>query len=214
MRSPSAPAPETGPTLLAQQLSRVALGDRSAFEAVYRQTSAHLFGVLLRICPHRGQAEELLQEVYVKVWRSASGFDQAQGQAMTWLISIARHCAIDHSRRASVRPKEQTGSGEEPGAEPLMDAHPDPAPGPLELLQQATQAQLLQGCLSALTAEQRHCLALSYYQGLSHSEVAAQLGRPVGSVKSWVRRGLQGLKACLGAAGWTQAGSSGSEEGR
>jgi RNA polymerase sigma factor (sigma-70 family) len=184
---------------LAELLSRVALGDQGAFERLYRETSPHLLGVVLRIQTDRALAEDVLQEVYVNVWRSAQGFNPAVSQPTTWLGSIARNRAIDSLRRGQTAPQtvsSRSGGPEEEDTDMLDDIASE-APGPLDLLAQASDAKALSTCMNTLSGDQRHSLALAYYQGLSHSEVADQLGQPLGTVKSWVRRGLQGLKNCL-----------------
>src|SRR3982750_1469134 len=99
---------------LSQLLARAGLGDRAAFAALYDKTSSHLFAVVLRINRDRAQAEDILQEVYVNVWRAASGFDAAQAQPLTWLTSIARNRAIDSLRRAQTQPRTR---GPSPAAE-------------------------------------------------------------------------------------------------
>lgn len=184
---------------LADLLSRVALGDRAAFDRLYRDTSPHLLGVILRIQRDRAQAEDVLQEVYVNVWRSAQSFNPALSQARTWLNSVARNRAIDSLRRRQAEPQTlsrfQAGPDED-DTDMLQDIAAD-TPGPLDLLEQASDARALTTCMKALSGEQQHSLALAYYQGLTHAEVAEQLGHPLGTVKSWVRRGLQSLKTCL-----------------
>lgn len=196
---------------LAALLARVALGDRVAFAALYEHTSAHLLGVILRICADRAAAEDVLQEVFINVWRMGGSFEAARSQPMTWLTSIARHRAIDSLRRRKGEPvTTSTTSVAADGEETdLLDSHASPGAGPLELLLQAAAAQQVDHCLQGLSADQRQCVALTYYQGLSHSEVAEHLGQPLGSVKSWVRRALLALKACLDKAG-ARLASSGS----
>lgn len=192
---------------LAHWLARTALGDREAFAALYSATSAHLFGVVLRINSHRAQAEDILQDIYIKVWRGAGSFDAARAQPMTWLTSIARHSAIDSLRRAQTDVKTRStvvvdADGEDSGD--LLDAVPDEGAGPLQLLEQAAAARELTHCVKQLSAEQQQCLALAYYQGLSHGEVAEHLAQPLGTVKSWVRRALMALKQCLARAASTE----------
>jgi RNA polymerase sigma-70 factor (ECF subfamily) len=184
---------------MADLLGRIALGDRVAFDTLYRQSSAHLLGVILRIQGNRAQAEDVLQEVYVNVWRAAQSFNPALSQASTWLVSIARHRAIDSLRRrqAQVQTVSTSAGPDEDNDHDLLDHIADDGPGPDELLAQSTQARELRQCMDQLSASQQHSLALAYYQGLSHAEVADQLGQPLGTVKSWVRRGLQALRACL-----------------
>ncbi len=192
---------------LARLLSLAGLGDKAAFAKLYDRTSAHLFAVVLRINRDRTQAEDILQEVFVKVWRSASSFDAAQSQPLTWLTSIARNGAIDSLRRKQTQPQIQSiaagvaATDAEPGEDKdLYDTVADDAAGPLELLSQATEARALSHCMKSLNAQQRQCVALAFYDGLSHAEVAEQLRQPLGSVKSWVRRGLLALKSCLQSA--------------
>ena len=182
---------------LARLLAHSALGDAAAFGELYRRTSAHLYAVVLRINRDRAQAEDILQEVYVNVWRAARSFDAAQSQPLTWLTSIARNRAIDSLRRKSAEPSTQslvTGGDEE---RDVYDTLASEAPGPLELLSRASDAKVLDVCLERLNAQQRPSLALAFYDGLSHAEVAAQMAQPLGTVKSWLRRSLISLKDCL-----------------
>lgn len=186
--------------VLAQLLARAGLGDRRAFATLYERSSAHLFAVILRIQRDRAVAEDLLQEVYVNVWRAAKGFDAAQSQPMTWLTSIARNRAIDSLRRAQAQPRLQSGHAQDDEDTDVYDETADEAAGPLELLSQASDARELQRCMAQLNPAQRQSLALAYYDGLSHAEAAERMGEPLGTVKSWVRRGLMSLKACLDQA--------------
>ena len=186
---------------LSALLSRVALGDRKAFSQLYQASSAYLFGVILRINGDRGQAEEVLQETYVNVWKAAQSFDAHRGQAMTWLISLARHRAIDSLRRRQSEPLTQLASSDEDSDD--FAQVPSPLPGPLQLLQEAAEARELTQCVGQLSAQQQQCVALMYYQGLSHAEVAQQMTAPLGSVKSWIRRALGSLKGCLERAAHT-----------
>lgn len=183
---------------LAALLSRVGLGDRAAFATLYKQTAAHLMGVVVRINRDRAQAEDVLQEVYVNVWRAANGFDAALSQPMTWLTSVARNRAIDSLRRRQTEPQTvSTTLGTDDDPDDMLQYQASDAPGPLELLARAGEAHALTACLGELSGEQQQSLALAFYQGLSHAEVAAHLRQPLGTVKSWLRRGLQALKACL-----------------
>jgi len=182
---------------LSQLLSRAGLGDRAAFATLYEKSSPHLFAVVLRICRDRAQAEDILQEVYVNVWRAAGGFDAAQSQPLTWLTSIARNRAIDSLRRAQTQPQLQTANSANDEDSDVYDTTADDQPGPLEMLSRASDARALSHCMQDLSAPQRQSLALAFYDGLSHAEVAEKMGEPLGTVKSWVRRALLSLKSCL-----------------
>lgn len=188
---------------LAALLARTALGDRAAFARLYERTSGHLFAVLLRVQRDRAQAEDLLQEVYVNVWRAAAGFDAARSQPLTWLTSIARNRAIDSLRRTQTQPQllSTTRDDDDEDASPdAVERAADAAPGPLELLDRACDARQLTHCIDGLSAPQRQSVALAFYDGLSHAEVAEQMRQPLGTVKSWLRRALQSLKQCLDQA--------------
>lgn len=188
---------------LALLLSRAALGDRAAFARLYERTSGHLFAVVLRVQRDRAIAEDLLQEVYVNVWRAAGGFDAARSQPLTWLTSIARNRAIDSLRRAQTQPQLLSTTPEIDGDDDAPDAverAADGAPGPLELLDRASDERQLLRCMDGLSSTQRQSVALAFYDGLSHAEVAEHLRQPLGTVKSWLRRALQSLKQCLDGA--------------
>jgi RNA polymerase sigma factor (sigma-70 family) len=186
---------------LAALLARAGLGDRAAFATLYERTSSHLFAVVLRINRDRAQAEDILQEVYVNVWRAAQSFDAAQSQPLTWLTSIARNRAIDSLRRGQTQPKLLHGfassANDEQENETVYDSVADSSAGPLDLLERASQARALDDCMQALSVQQRQSVALAFFHGLSHAEVAEQLRQPLGTVKSWVRRALLTLKGCL-----------------
>jgi RNA polymerase sigma factor (sigma-70 family) len=187
---------------LSRLLARAGLGDRAAFARLYELSSAHLFAVILRINRDRAQAEDVLQEVYVSVWRAAQSFDAAQSQPLTWLTSIARNRAIDSLRRKQAEPQTRPAPlGDDSDEErDVYDDLADSAPGPLALLSQASDARALAKCMEGLSAQQRQSVALAFYDGLSHAEVAEQMRQPLGTVKSWVRRALLSLRSCLESA--------------
>ncbi len=189
---------------LSRLLARAGLGDRAAFATLYERTSPHLLAVVLRINRDRAQAEDILQEVYVNVWRAASSFDAAQSQPLTWLTSIARNRAIDSLRRMQSQPQIRAAGppvdGRDPEDNDVYDTVADESPGPLDLLSRASEARSLAACMDKLSATQRQSIALAFFQGLSHAEVAAQMRQPLGTVKSWLRRSLATLKSCLDVA--------------
>lgn len=181
-----------------------ARGDHAAFAEVYARTHTHLFGVAVRILGQGQAAEDVLQEAYVSIWKSAGGYRSEVGgqtiQAMTWLIAIVRNKALDALRaRTRRRESELPESGDVD--EDDVQASGNPAPSAMQLLEQASQALHIEGCMNTLDGSHRQSLALAYYQGLSHTEVAEQMGAPLGSVKAWIRRGLEKLKSCLAAQG-------------
>lgn len=198
MKAPEQDWPERSREL-SQLLARAGLGDRAAFSQLYERTSGHLFAVVLRIQRDRGQAEDLLQEVYVSVWKAASGFDAARAQPLTWLTSIARNRAIDSLRRAQTQPRlvSTTRDDDDDGHPDAAERMADDEPGPLELLGRASDARELRQCLERLSPPQRQSVALAFFDGLSHAEVAERMREPLGTVKSWVRRALTTLRGCL-----------------
>jgi RNA polymerase sigma factor (sigma-70 family) len=201
---------------LASLLARTALGDRAAFSRLYQRTSGHLLAVVLRIQRDRAQAEDLLQEIFVSVWKSAGGFDAARSQPLTWLTHIARNRAIDSLRRARTQPQVDSLHREDDHDEGHPDAleqQPDDAPGPLDLLGLASQKRELSACLERLSPPQRQSVALAFFDGLSHAEVAEQLREPLGTVKSWVRRALATLKGCLDRAATRDNATATAREG-
>jgi RNA polymerase sigma-70 factor (ECF subfamily) len=171
-------------------IARCAEGDRQALEKLYRLTSARLFGVLMRILRRRDLAEDALQDVYVRVWQRARQFDGYRGRALAWLISIARYRAIDHVRSNRVLLPIDGPDGE-PQVELVAEA-------PAEPESDRTRAAL-ERCLGLLNDAQRRCVELAFVGGLSHDEIATTVGSPLGTIKSWVRRGLLSLRECLEA---------------
>jgi RNA polymerase sigma-70 factor (ECF subfamily) len=185
---------------LAALLSRSGLGDRSAFATLYERTSGHLFAVVLRIQRDRALAEDLLQEIYVSIWKAAGSFDTARSQPLTWMTHIARNRAIDSLRRAQAQPRFESttrDADDDDGRPDAIEAAESADPGPLELLGRASDARELSTCLERLSPPQRQSVALAFFDGLSHAEVAEHLKEPLGTVKSWVRRALMTLKGCL-----------------
>jgi|KBSMisStandDraft_5_1062788.scaffolds.fasta_scaffold02275_2 RNA polymerase sigma-70 factor (ECF subfamily) len=173
-------------------LARCASGEAAALKLLYKNTAAQLFGVLRRILLRDDLAQEALQDVYVSVWRNAKDYRAARGSPFTWLVSIARNRAIDikRSRRREVQ-----------FADPIeyVPEDDDAANSDLALLaERDADARRLKGCLDELQPMQRNAVCLAYLNGLTHEEVAGTLAAPLGTVKSWVRRGLESLKGCIG----------------
>lgn len=179
---------------LMELLARTALADQRAFAELYRLTSAHLYAVALRILRESAAAEEVLQESFVSVWNHAGSYVAAKSQPFTWLTSIVRNRCLDQLRRREV---DTVTIDDEDEGMTLRDE----GPTPLEMLVSSADARAVKACVEGLEGGQKQALALAFYRGLSHSELASQLKQPLGTVKSWVRRGLERLKACLEASG-------------
>lgn len=187
-------------TRAAALLARVALSDQQAFAELYRQTSSHLYAVALRILREPAAAEEILQEAYVNVWHHAGTYVAAKSQPLTWLTSIVRNRCLDQLRRREVDTVTMTAEGDD---EPAFDL-PSGDPSPTELLMQGADAQSVRDCVDTLDAGPKQAIALAFFQGLSHAELASHMQEPLGTVKSWVRRGLERLKRCLDGAGFAR----------
>jgi RNA polymerase sigma-70 factor (ECF subfamily) len=177
-------------------MSRVALRDRSAFERLYRATCAHLLGVAFRMLGNRDRAEEVLQEAFMNVWHSAGGYNPNVATPMTWLINIVRNKAIDTLRSGRSERASTMALDDE-----ALDVADEDRLQPQHLFDDSLVSQKIDRCMGELHAAQRQALALAYYRGMVHTDIAAVLGAPLGTVKAWVRRGLDKLKACLEAAG-------------
>ncbi|TMH59156.1 MAG: sigma-70 family RNA polymerase sigma factor [Betaproteobacteria bacterium] len=182
---------------LTDLLARTALADQRAFAELYRTTSAHLYAVALRILRDTGAAEEVLQESFVNIWHHAGSYVAAKSQPLTWLTSVVRNRCLDQLRRREVQTV--TMDDEDEG---LAIAAEDPTP--LEMLLSGADARAVGACVEALEQGQKQAIALAFFQGLSHSELAHHLREPLGTVKSWIRRGLERLRACLDGAGVTR----------
>jgi RNA polymerase sigma-70 factor (ECF subfamily) len=172
-------------------LARCALRDRAAFVELYHATSANLNGVALRILRNGQWAEEVLQDVYVRIWQHAGDYAASRGAAMTWMINIVRNAALDLVRRADYRAHVDP--------EPLDEQWPDHAPGPADAALLSDELTRLRRCLEHLSDDQRATLLLVHHSGYTPSEVAKQRQLPLGTVKTWVRRGLISLRECLRA---------------
>lgn len=175
---------------LEQLVERCAAGDAGALELLYKNTAAQLFGVLRRILVRQDLAQEALQDVYVSIWRNAKDYRPAKAAAFTWMVSIARYRAIDikRSRRREVLfadPSDYVPETDSVDADLATFAASD------------ADARRLRDCLKQLGVDQRNAVCLAYMNGLTHEEVAGTLAAPLGTVKSWVRRGLESLKRCI-----------------
>jgi len=172
---------------LRQLLAQCSLGDRRAFETLYRSVGPRLHGVALRFMGRPDLAEEVLQESFVRIWNNASRYESHLSAPMTWMINITRNQAIDQLRKHRDRPLTDFEQ------EALVDENPSAH----DLLNSAREATALNRCLETLEGMQRRSITVAYFQGLSCSELAEHLAAPLGSVKSWIRRGMERLRRCL-----------------
>ncbi len=172
---------------LMRLLQATARGDEHAFRQLYEKTSPTLLGLCIRMLKDRAKAEEVLQEAFVKIWHHAAEYHEERGKVSTWLTSIVRYRALDFLR---AQPHlEQDGAD-------LPDAASD-EPGPLQWLVSGDEMNALQGCLEQLSGEQKQLIVLSFIEGLTHQQLTERLESPLGTIKSWIRRGLQSLRRCL-----------------
>jgi len=171
---------------LAQLLERCGSGDRVAFRLLYGAEAPRLYGLALRITRQSSLAADAVHDALLQVWQRAARFDPQRGSAEAWLTGLVRYRAIDLVRRQA---RETTGLE--------VPDEADTAPGPLEQLLSSAAGQALHHCLSLLDDSQRRVILLAFTDGLSHAELAERLSAPLGTVKSWIRRGLLALKACL-----------------
>ncbi len=169
-------------------LARTALGDRNAFAQLYRATSSKLFAVSLRIVRERPLAEEALQDSFVNIWRRSSDYAVAKSAPLTWMTAIVRNRSLDIIRRSREMPDVDDA---------FTDNLVDESAAPARDAEAREQAHTIQECLKELDPEQRQTIALAFFHGLTHSELASHLRKPLGTVKTHVRRGLAKLRDCL-----------------
>ena len=167
---------------------RVALRDRAAFDRLYDATSAKLFGTCLRVLKNRPEAEEAVQEVFVKIWLRADRFSVTGQSPMSWLIAVARHHAIDRLRAR----REAAANIDDAGLEVR-----DPTPGPEAQAMAAGERRQLDGCLGELEADRADAVRSAYLEGDSYADLAARHGVPLNTMRTWLRRSLMRLKECL-----------------
>ena len=173
---------------LVKALGRVAQGDREALREVYRRTSAKLFGVCLRICPERADAEDILQDVYLTVWNRAGSFDSTRASPITWLVALARNRAIDRLRASGRRPTAPLELAAE-----VADERPDAE----AILLEAGEGERIVQCIETLAPSEATMIRTAFYDGATYGEIAERSSMPLGTVKSRIRRALLKLRQCL-----------------
>ena len=186
-------------------LGLIGAGDQKAFAHLYQRTSGHLLGVAYRILGRQQVAEDALQDAFVSVWKRAAQYDSRISQPMTWLTSIVRNQAIDwvraEKRRAEVSSESSLADDDDDEGNVMKEASTEhrsaTSTSQLEQLSSAVEAMQIKDCIGTLEAPCRQSLALAYYRGLSHTEIASHMSVPLGTIKTWIRRGLEQLKFCL-----------------
>ena len=186
------PTPTSTTPTDGQLLEAIARGDESSLAALYDRYHSLAFGLALRVLNDRGRAEDVVQDAFLAVWRKAGSYAEARGSVKTWLATIARNRAID-----IVRGRRESDSDDEA----VLLALEDSRPSVLEQVTASLDRDVLRTVVASLPAEQRQAIAMAYFEGLSHSEIAAATGLPLGTVKSRIRLGMQRLKAQLLEAG-------------
>jgi RNA polymerase sigma-70 factor (ECF subfamily) len=178
------PREQTLEAQVAAALAQCAQGDRSALRVIFDLEAARMVGVALRILRRKDLAEEAVQDAFMRIWRGARSFDPARGPARTWLYAVVRNRAL-----TILRDEQRFLSGDDAGL-----GEPEPA----FALAQLPDASALRKCLDGLEPRRRMAVVLAYAHGLSHAELAGWLGVPLGTAKSWTRRGLMALQECMG----------------
>ncbi|HEY5229040.1 MAG TPA: RNA polymerase sigma factor [Opitutaceae bacterium] len=171
-------------------LSRIGSGDRDAFRQLYERYSAPLFSLAIRLVGNFGESEELLQDSFVKIWRNAASFDPRKSRPFTWAVTILRRTCIDHLRKRRIRPVLS------PLADELL---PDPSASSnaRHVAQSREDSERLRGALAGIAPHQREALEMALFSDMTQFEIAQRLEQPVGTIKSWIRRGLLGLRSTL-----------------
>ena len=173
---------------LSDALARAGQGSQAALAEIYEATSAKLFGICLRILGDRGEAEDALQDIYLNVWRKAGSFDPERASPITWLATLARNRSIDRLRAMGGRRSEPV--------EAALDIA-DPTPDAAARMESSESTARLTGCIGELETRRAEAIRTAFYEGATYAELADRTGVPLGTMKSWVRRGLLQLKECL-----------------
>lgn len=173
-------------------MARLADGDSAALEEIYQATRVKLFGICLRILGDTKEAEDALQDVYINLWQKADRYDPERASPISWLATFARNRAIDRLRTGKVRG----------GAVPVEEALPLPDNNPLAdaLMVDAEQSAQIHKCIQGLDERTRDHIRSAFFDGFTYAELATRADVPLGTMKSWIRRGLQKLRACLEAS--------------
>ena len=184
---------ESQDTQLVALLDRIALADESALRELYEATSPRLYGVAVRVVTNREWAEDVLQEAFITIWRIAGNYKQSLSPPMAWLGLVVRSRGLDFLRRRTSERADRTQELDDL----ISDTVAGNSPNPLDTAQASQEARALYQCLAQLGNKQREVVSLAYMRDMSHGELAAQLKLPLGTVKTWIRRGLEQLRGCM-----------------
>jgi RNA polymerase sigma-70 factor, ECF subfamily len=190
------PFPEGSQPADAELMERLLQRDSGALEALYDRYGRPVYSLVLRIAQHPSSAEEIVQDVFMQLWRSADRFQISRGPLEPWLFTMARNRALDFLRlkREKQRRREDSSDSE---IVPSMIARPDPEGA----IDRSRRAEKVRALMTSLPDAQRRALELAYFEGMSHSEIAESMGEALGTVKSWIRGGLMRLRDSLEEAG-------------
>lgn len=187
------PSTHATSTIDADLLARVVKGDQQAFSQLYDRSSTLLFTLAVRILGNREEAAELLQDVYLEVWRKVSRYDVGRGTPVAWLITLTKSRAIDRLRARASRGYRATGARVEDTAVQVAD----PGPSPLETQTEEELRSAVGAAVAGLPQSQQQAIELAYYEGLSHTEIATRLNQPLGTVKTRIKLGMSKLRESL-----------------
>ena len=180
-------------TTLIALIDRIALADDKALRELYELTSSKLYGVAVRVVTNREWAEDVLQEAFLNIWRIAGDYKATLSPPMAWMALVVRSRGLDFLRR---RTSERADRMQELD-DVISDTVAGDSPNPMDTAQASEQAKALHNCLSLLDNKQREVVSLAYMRDMSHNELAEQLKLPLGTVKTWIRRGLEQLRGCM-----------------
>jgi RNA polymerase sigma-70 factor, ECF subfamily len=174
----------------AMLLARILRRDVSAFEQLYERHARLVYGLVLRILNQASTSEEVVQDIFLQLWRNAAHYDAERGPFVPWLLTIARNRALDHLRKKSEKQRRLEDQSEYP---PTVFAAPDYE----RALDEKRRVERVRALMASLAPQQKRAIELAYFEGMSHSEIAAALKEPLGTVKSWIRNGLLRLREGL-----------------
>lgn len=177
-------------------MQRLVRREERALELLYNRYSRVVYSLVLRITGQAAPAQEVVQEVFLQLWKKAESYQSAKGALEPWLLTLARHRALDHVRGKAEKQRQHEDGTDDFATTPLPAATPDPE----QMIDQKRRAELIRKVMATLSDAQRKALELAYFEGMSHTEIAAHMNEPLGTVKTWIRSALLQLRQQLGEA--------------